>query len=111
MVGFFAGRMQQMIAVRRISSQRRLAQIQRLRTDLTGVIDPHQAGHVAALCVIDIGFLDTEGGRRSLGGGCAGDGLDCALAAGQQAVERCQGADVHAQSSSSCCAGRLTGVL
>jgi hypothetical protein len=95
MIGFLGGRMQQVLAVIGIARQRRLAKVERLRADLTGVVDAHQSGGMSALGVIEIGFGDAGRRRGPLCGGRAGDSLQCAIASNQQAIKRRQGTGIH----------------
>jgi hypothetical protein len=98
-VGFFGGGMQQVLPVVLIASQRRLAKIQRLRADLTGVVDAHQAGGMASLRIIEVGFNNALSGRGALRGGRTGHSLEGVVTLNQKAIKRSQCTNVHGNTS------------
>ena len=91
-VGLFLGGLQQVRAGGGVARHRGLAEIQALGADLADMVDPHQAGRVAAggggqHRVLGAGGVGPDGGRVAQGRFEGALGLD------QEAVERGQVAD------------------
>ena len=88
MVGLFLGRFQQVFTRGRVAGHGGLAEIQALRADFADVVDPHQAGCMAALGAAHAGLV---GLRSRVGAGrrwVAEHRVRGALRLGQQVVQR-----------------------
>jgi hypothetical protein len=95
-VGLLLGGRQQLLAGAGVARNRRLADIQGLGADLADVVDPHQAGGMTAVGLVQDQVARALGGIGALGDGGADHGFQGVLGPREQAVERRQGAVGHA---------------
>src|SRR5690348_308435 len=94
MVGFLGGRGFKVRPRRGIARERGLPVVQRLRADLAGMVHAHQPGDVAASLRVQLGQGQRFAWRRTRGDCSTGHGVQGALEATKQQVERCGATDI-----------------
>src|SRR5690606_30252894 len=89
-VGFLLRGLEQVFAGGLLARHRGLAVVQALGADLADVVDPHQAGGMAAFAGLQLDVGRVPGGVGAAGRGLAEHGVERALGFHQQPVDRVQ---------------------